>query len=395
VHWCTQVMGAECSQATVDGSIDLPDPKPRLSPKPATDYPEPAKDLGVLAISAGVQWCRSPTGDTEVPNEQWSAYPAEWVLEAEISFQRWLFDARGSDAGEAAAGESSQYRRCRVGVDPTDGSSALPWTGGCSYSVDFVLMTCMEQMPRESRARVVPLRRFEEGVLSHPPPDKQHPWFLKRVRDRDGSDWLNNEFFFRAFTQAMADAGHLVEAEANEIFDFRFNQDFRGKREQEPAMRGGVLYREPVGWKKYAVRVKGKYDAGNNSWLCLDGRAGEWAIAYHGTNFAAMPGILSAGMRAGERQAYKDHKDARTGKKIGTGIYCTPKVETAAEFSPQVNVDGRTMQFVFQCRVRPEAIKRIHEEVGRESGAYWLVNDPSDIRPYGVLVRESPGSRRH
>merc|ERR1711904_242156 len=246
----------------------------------------------------------------------------------------------------------------------------------------------MEQAPSDTRAKVLPLRRLEGGVQTHPPPDRPHPWFLKRVQERDSKDWFNNDFFFKAFTKAMNDAGHAVEAEANTIFDFRFNQDFRGKPEGEPAMRGGVMYKEPVGWKKFATRVKGLFDDGNNSWLCLDGRAGEWAIAYHGTNFAAMPGILNGGMKVGDRQAYKDFKDARTGEKIGTGIYCTPNVNTAAEYSPVVEVDGKQVQFVFQCRVRPEAIKRIHEEVGRESGAYWLINDPSDIRPYGVLARE-------
>lgn len=197
-------------------------------------------------------------------------------------------------------------------------------------------------------------------------------------------------FFFRAFTKAMNDAGHEVKAEANDIFDFRFNQDFRGKPEGDAAVRGGVEYREPSGWKKFATRVKGTFDNGNNDWLCLDGRPNEWAIAYHGTKFATMPGILSTGLTVGERQAYKDFKDARTGSKIGCGIYCTPNVNTAAEYSPSVEIDGKKMQFVMQCRVRPEAIKRIHEEVGRESGAYWLINEPSDIRPYGVLAREEP-----
>uniref|UniRef100_A0A7S2KLS0 PARP catalytic domain-containing protein n=1 Tax=Zooxanthella nutricula TaxID=1333877 RepID=A0A7S2KLS0_9DINO len=251
-------------------------------------------------------------------------------------------------------------------------------------------MTCMEPAGRDGKAKVVPLRRFEGGVQTHPPPGQPHPWFLKRVSTRDSSDWLNNEFFFRAFAAVMAESGHRVEAPVHEIFDFRWNQDFRGREASEPTVRGGVMYQEPVGWKKFAIRVMGCFEGGN-AWLRLDGSPGEWAVAYHGTNVDAMPAILcGGGMRVGERQAYKDFRDQRTGEQIGTGIYCTPSIETAAEFSPTVEAGGRRMQFVIQCRVRPAAIKRIHEEVGRESGAYWLINNPSDIRPYGVLARESP-----
>jgi len=352
----------------------------------------PSGDRGVdpsgetAAVDRGIVWTRSARGDTEVPDREWTAWPIEWGLEAEVAFQQYIVD-NGADL---------RLRRCKIGVDTTgDGKALLPWTRGTTYSVDFLLMTCMEQAPSDARSKVVPLRRLEGGRQIHPPPGRPHPWFLKRVQDRDSRDWFNNDFFFRAFTKAMNDAGHEVKAEANDMFDFRFNQDFRGKPEGEAAMRGGVEYKEPSGWKKFATRVKGTFDHGpdgqpNNDWLCLDGRPNEWAIAYHGTKFATMPGILSGGLKVGERQAFKDHKDARDGSKIGSGIYCTPRVSTAADYSPSVEVEGKKIQFVFQCRVRPVAIKRIHEEVGRESGAYWLINDPLDIRPYGVLAREEP-----
>lgn len=344
-------------------------------------------------IAEGISWLQSTSGDSEVPDNEWTPLPTEWLLEAEVYFQQWLLDGQKSAtlsaSSDRAPGADSRYRRCAIGLDRSSGGKApLPWTSGVRYSADFLLMTCMVQSEQDVRARVLPLRRLENGRQSHPDPSARHPWFLKRVQDRDSKDWFNNDFFFRAFTKAMTDAGHKVQSDANSMFDFRFNQDFRGKPAAEETIRGGVMYQEPVGWKKFATRVKGLFDGGNNSWLCLDGRQGEWAIAYHGTNFAAMPGILGGGLKVGDRQAYKDFKDARTGQKIGTGIYCTPSVKTASEYSPEVEFDGKRVQFVFQCRVRPEAIRRIHEEVGRESGAYWLINDPSDIRPYGVLARE-------
>mmetsp|Transcript_40783 Transcript_40783/g.118156 ORF Transcript_40783/g.118156 Transcript_40783/m.118156 type:complete len:322 (+) Transcript_40783:57-1022(+) len=314
-----------------------------------------------------VRWSRALGGDTECTEDGWRAYPPEWAEQAEPLFQAFL---------SSGGAERSHCRRVKISTGD-----------GRESSVDFLLLTSVDPPGRDGKSRVLPLRRFEGGFQTHPRRGQPHPWFLKRVADRDSSDWLNNDFFFRAFSQVMGESGHRVEASVHDIFDFRWNQDFRGREEAEPTVRGGVMYTEPVGWKKFAIRVMNCFEGGN-AWLRLDGSPGEWAVAYHGTNVQAMPSILTGGMRVGERQAYKDFRDSRTGERIGEGIYCTPSMKTAADFAPVWSIEGRKLQFVFQCRVRPEAIKRIHEEVGRESGAYWLINDPSDIRPYGVLVRE-------
>jgi len=316
-----------------------------------------------------VEWRRAPNGDSLSAEDGWLPCPAEWADEAEALFQVYSLT------------EDDDSRRSEISCGREKGSDKL-------HSVDWKFMTCLQPAAPGGRDRVVPLRRYENGRQTHPPPTELHPWYVRRSKGRDSvSDWLNNDFFFIAFSKVMEDAGHRVSAPAHEIFDFRWNQDYRNEQPTEPAVRGGVTYNLPVGWKKFALRVMGRFEGGN-SWLSLNGRAGEWAVAYHGTHVDAMPSILSGGLKAGERQAYKDFVDKRTGSKIGMGIYCTPNFDTAAEFSPAFSQEGRTMQFLFQCRVRPEAIKRIHDEVGRESGAYWLINDSDDIRPYGVLVRE-------
>lgn len=319
-------------------------------------------------MAEGAQWLRSPNGDPFAAEDQWKAYAPDVVEELEAFFQVY---------SEAERKEAFKLRRCTLTASRRGQMSA-----------DFSLMTCLESGGGSGgKDKVVPLRRYEGGQQTHPPAGQPHPWYKRQSSNRDSGDWLNNDFFFKAFSQVMEDAGHRVSAPAHEIFDFRWNQDYRTAQESDPTVRAGVIYHVPVGWKKFALRVFGRFEGGN-AWLSLDGRPGEWAVAYHGTQVEAMPAILNGGMKAGERQAYKDFVDKRTGEKIGTGIYCTPNLATAAEYSPCSEVEGRKMQFVFQCRVRPEAIKRIHEEVGRESGAYWLINDASDIRPYGVLVRE-------
>jgi hypothetical protein len=132
------------------------------------------------------------------------------------------------------------------------------------------------------------------------------------------------------------------------------------------------------GWKRYAVRVKGKYDGGDNTWLKCRGGPGEWAVAFHGTNHCNLPGILSGGFKVGPRQLYK--------REVGAGVYVTPYMKTARGYASRTslnfNGESRRVEVVLQCRVRPSAIKQTSRD------DYWVINDPADIRPYGVLMRD-------
>ena len=49
-------------------------------------------------------------------------------------------------------------------------------------------------------------------------------------------------------------------------------------------MRGGLEYKRPCGWKRYALKVIDKYE--NNNWIGKEDKSNndsEWAISYHGT----------------------------------------------------------------------------------------------------------------
>jgi hypothetical protein len=66
----------------------------------------------------------------------------------------------------------------------------------------------------------------------------------------------------------------------------------------------------------------------------------------------------------------------------------TPSVSIAQAYSrPMTIVDlegsERSVEIILQCRVRPSAIKET------STTGYWVLNDPSDIRPYGVLMKEA------
>lgn len=213
----------------------------------------------------------------------------------------------------------------------------------------------------------------------------------------DKKDWLTNEYFFKAFTEVLKSQGGFgVSSKADEIFDFRYNQDWREFKKDgvhEVLTRGGEEYRVPVGWKKFAVRVSGKYDKSDDSWLGLDGRPGEWAVAYHGTKHNCLPGILMSGFQVGGRQVFADEQ-AVGGDKAGVGIYCSPNIDNVAaheNYATPATSNGHTAQFVMQCRVRPGAIKKLAKQgvcgLRVPWDQIWVVNEPADIRPYAVLVR--------
>jgi len=191
---------------------------------------------------------------------------------------------------------------------------------------------------------------------------------------------LSNRYFFEAFKAALALSGVSVENKPEEMFDFIFNQDFTQMRDDgRPLLRGGQPYTLPVGWKRFAVSVKGLYDNGDNSWLKEDDSG--WAVAYHGTAGDSLPGILCAGFRVGDRQKFE--------KETGAGIYCTPWIDVAQHYSKPKMLEGHSVQVVLQLRVRPSAIKLITDPKATEfERKYWVINNPDDIRAYGVLIRE-------
>lgn len=213
-------------------------------------------------------------------------------------------------------------------------------------------------------------------VVSYPDPDSMHPLRQKRIAAKDGDDWMNNDFFWQGFKGVLQAKGHKVEASTcDEMFDFAHNQDFRNfKGRISPMQRGGVPYSLPIGWKRFAVRVAGQFDNGDNTWMCLDGRKGEWAVAYHGTKQDALLPILLNGLKAGSRQAYSDE--------VGSGIYCTPNLSVAIGYSSVEQVGSHKVRFVLQCRVRPAAIKKCSK------ANYWVINKTEDMRPYGILVQQ-------
>lgn len=68
----------------------------------------------------------------------------------------------------------------------------------------------------------------------------------------------------------------------------------------------------------------------------MDGRKGEWAVAFHGVgdpSYFAVPKIALEGLKIGFNNLYKGENCKRTGKVINDGIYITPSIEIAASYA--------------------------------------------------------------
>lgn len=154
-------------------------------------------------------------------------------------------------------------------------------------------------------------------------------------------------------------------------------------------MRGGFVYNRPYGWKRFAVKVLGKYE--NDAWLGPDGERtdqapGEWPVSYHGTNMSSANMIVKEGYQPGPRALY------------GKGIYSSPSLEMVERFyAKEFDHQGKTYKIALQNRVNPDQgaghLEIIPASVTEAGADYWLSPaHNSDVRPYGILIREVPQS---
>ena len=166
--------------------------------------------------------------------------------------------------------------------------------------------------------------------------------------------------------------------------------DSRGNRSSgwgEGESRGGIPYDPPLGWIGHGLRVWGKYDNGNNKWLEIGNDDGVWCVAYHGTNIQFAKAILETKLKPGVNQVHElcDNINQRCNlKKVGVGIYVTPKVSIAQGYSKSKDYSQK-YKCIIMCRVNPKKF-RTCEDTNQD---YWVVNPSEDeIRPYRLLIKK-------
>ena len=162
------------------------------------------------------------------------------------------------------------------------------------------------------------------------------------------------------------------------LFDPQYDYDFTNINDKgKKFKRGGLEYKRPCGWKRYALKVEDKYK--DKEWLGSNGNSkndSEWAVSYHGTKIYCAEPIAKEGLKPGTNNVY------------GVGVYCTPNISTAEQYSetftnPQTK---KKYKIVFQNRVKPSAIVKCKSKGGPDD--YWYIPDGKDIRPYSICVKE-------
>ena len=160
-------------------------------------------------------------------------------------------------------------------------------------------------------------------------------------------------------------------------------------------------YDPPIGYKGYGLRVTGKYDNGNDTWLGYKNEVGEWYIAYHGTSGQFAKNILQEGLKKGSGQVHRDYKNINPLTKdkfptVGLGVYCSPKISIADSYAKgqEIIFDNKKFRFVFMLRVNPYKIR-----ISEDEPDYWVFEGDSlgenskrkfddEVRPYRILLKE-------
>ena len=165
------------------------------------------------------------------------------------------------------------------------------------------------------------------------------------------------------------------------LLDPKFDYDFTKRVDDgKKYFRGGYEYRRPYGWKRYAIKVLGRFE--NDVWLGEQGQRfqsskGEWPVSYHGTGESASGSIAQDGyqLSKGKRFMY------------GKGIYSTPSIEVASRYAKMFDHKGKKYKIVFQNRVCPDDLAVIDAKT-TGVGEYWVQPREDKIRPYGICIQQ-------
>ena len=165
------------------------------------------------------------------------------------------------------------------------------------------------------------------------------------------------------------------------LMDPKFDYDFTNQVDDgKKYYRGGYEYQRPYGWKRYAIKVLGRFE--NDKWLGEKGlrfhsSEGEWPVSYHGTGESASGSIAQDGYRLSKGKRFK----------YGSGIYSTPSIQVAAKYANVFNHKGKKYKLVFQNRVCPSNLKIVDAQT-TGVGEYWLQPRENFIRPYGICIQQ-------
>ena len=158
--------------------------------------------------------------------------------------------------------------------------------------------------------------------------------------------------------------------------------------------RGGLEYHQPKGWKRFGLKVSGKFDGGDDAWLAMNGNNKEWAVGFHGTADKFILPIAYNNLTTGHRNACAGRINVNPKSNvqypiITNGVYFGKKIDISDGYAPRFTVGGNTFQMAFQCRLKPSEV-----QIVQNTEDYYIVKNDliktfDSIRPYGILFKKS------
>ena len=161
--------------------------------------------------------------------------------------------------------------------------------------------------------------------------------------------------------------GTMVYMINDELMDPKWDYDFSRVTDAGITFCRGksFKYLRPCGWKRYALKVKGRYDD-DDEWLGpagsrTEGSEDEWPVSYHGTALSNASSIAEGGYKA------RSNQRARR-RPAGTTVWRAPP--SALSFAVRLAV-VRVRVCVWNERVRVHA--RVHGCVRSAVRVSWCV----------------------
>ncbi|CAF4578689.1 unnamed protein product [Rotaria socialis] len=154
-------------------------------------------------------------------------------------------------------------------------------------------------------------------------------------------------------------------------------------------------YTSPAGWTRYGLKVRGKYSNGDN-WLHPFQDPGNWYRAFHGTGRASAADFNKSKQSFDQQYAPVDaiasiyktgFRPARVAA-FGSGVYCSPDPTFPEKgYVGVVQCDTQQGRKNFKCMlqvaVSPDGVTFASDN------SIWVVSNPEDVRPYGILIKEA------
>ena len=154
-------------------------------------------------------------------------------------------------------------------------------------------------------------------------------------------------------------------------------------------IRGKEKYYPPYDWIGIGLKVIGKYHDGDD-WIKDSSKESKWSIAYHGVggNLPSSEVIkklnkkIINGLKDGESQYKCNYSDIRhKNKKIGTGVYLTPNINIAENYSGEIKFNNSKYKIALMVRVLNEKIRE-PEDIN-----FWILHKRY-IRIYRILLKK-------